>query len=809
MLKNYFKIALRNLTKNKLFSAINILGLSVSMASCLLLFLYANQELSYDTHHGKSIYRITTSFSSLAEGEEFLSGTSSVPIGPAVAEEIPEIVNSARITGAALFNVKDLITYEGNPYYIENGMIADSSIFEIFTFDFLEGDATDPMPHNNGVVLEKEWATKLFGQEPAYGKMVKISTAMGESDYEVTAVYDKSTYDTHLAPTFFISTMNNPWAQFFAQFTSQWVSNNLVFTYLELTPGADPLAVDEKIHQIFLRNGAADMKAMGFSKTMDLQPIEEIHTASGFQLDLPGNTNLTFIKVLVGIGLLILVLACVNYINLSTAQAGRRSLEVGIRKVMGVTSKGLISQFLGESFIIVLVSLVLSVLMAELALPFFNQLISSPIQMDNYGRIAGYLGIFLVVTSLVAGFYPAFYLSSFKPAAVLKGRNKDNTSAVLLRKVLVVFQFVISIVLISSIIIISQQVDFIKNKELGYDTKTKVIVPLRTEEALSQYAALKQKFGDLVQVSAISGANSIPGTPIINDILVYKSGQSMESAVHIYSNVVDHNYAQVLNIKLVEGSYLPENDADTTHTKVLINKSAAKSIGFEEGAIAGEILYFDWQGEQYTFKIMGVLEDINQFSLHEAENPLLFQLGEQSRFQYMTLDADLSDFQGLIGNLQGQWDAVIDNTPFEYFTLDDHLNLQYAGDYNTFNLIKYFAFISIVISCLGLYALSMFIAERRFKEIGVRKAMGASVQNIVIMISKDLSILVVIAFLLSIPVTIYGMEKWLDTFAFRIEPGVSIYILAGLISVFIGWITISYQSIRAARTNPVNVLRDE
>jgi putative ABC transport system permease protein len=810
MFRNYFKIAVRNLAKNKLFSAINIIGLSVGMASCLLLFLYANQELNYDSHHGKRIYRITSTFNQLDAGEEMVSGTSSVPIGPAVAAQIPEILNSARITGAAILNVKDMISYDGQQYFVENGMVGDSTIFDIFNYRFIEGEANNPMPHNNAVVLEKKWAEKLFGQEVAYGKMLKISTALGESDYEVTAVYDASAYDTHLAPTFVISTNNNVYKQFFDRMSAQWVSNNLVFTYLELAPDADPIIVDQKIHQIFLENGAKDMKEMGFSKTMDLQPVAEIHTSAGFQIDSPNKTSLVFIQVLVLIGVLILLLACVNYINLATAQAGRRSLEVGVRKVMGVSSRGLISQFLGESFILVFISLLLSLVLAELVLPYFNMLVNNPIALDasNIGIVLTYMGIFLVAISLLAGFYPAFYLSSFKPVSVLKGRSKDNAGAVLVRKVLVVLQFVISIVLISSIIIISQQVDYIKNKELGFETKSKLVIPLRTEEAINQYSALKQKFGDYVQVKSVSGANTIPGSPIINDILVYKSGQSMDDAVHIYSNVVDYDYLQVLGIELTEGAYFPETYTDTIVGAVMINKSAALSMGFEEGSIAGEIIYFDWQGQNYSFKVMGVFEDINQFSLHESDNPLLFQLGE-TRYQFMTLDADMTDFQGLVANLEESWGGVIENTPFEYFTLDDHLNMQYAGDYNTFNLIKYFAFISIIISSLGLYALSMFIAERRFKEIGVRKAMGASIQNIVFMISKDLSLLILIAFVLSIPITIYGMNLWLDTFAFRITPSVTTYLIAGVISILIGWITISYQSIMAARTNPVDVLRDE
>ncbi|MEN8251809.1 MAG: ABC transporter permease, partial [Bacteroidota bacterium] len=324
MLLNYLKITFRNLFRYKLFSAINIFGLSVSLASCLLLFLYAQQELSYDQEHGKRLYRLTTSLSQ-KDGELMTIGSSSVPIAPRVVADIPEITNAARMTGAAFFQAKDMITYEDQSYYIENGYVADSSLFALFKFDIIAGNKQMPMAHNNSVVLEKEWAEKLFGSaSDAIGKMVKISTLLGPADYEVTAVFDNSSILSHITPSYVISIENNTWAQFFNRFSSQWVGNNVVFTYLELTPEADVEEVSEKIHQIFLKNGKEEMEAMGVSKFMTLQPVEDIHTSSGFVMDTGGKTDLTFIKVLITIGALILILACFNYINLSTAQAGRR-----------------------------------------------------------------------------------------------------------------------------------------------------------------------------------------------------------------------------------------------------------------------------------------------------------------------------------------------------------------------------------------------------------------------------------------------------------------------------------------------------
>jgi len=811
MLTNYLKIAFRNLLRDKLFSSINILGLSVSLASCLLLFLYAQKELSFDQSHGPGIYRLTSNLSQQG-GDVMLIGSSSVPIAPRIAEEIPEIEAAVRLTGATFFQSKDMIVYEDQSYYIEEGYVTDSSFFDLFNYPIIAGNAEMPLTHSNAVVLDKIWAERIFGSSAAaIGKMVAINTILGPSDYEVTAVIDNSQVLSHLTPNYLIATHNTPWNQFFGRFSAQWVSNNLVFTYLKLRPDADPKLVNQKIHTIFLENGKEEMEAMGLSKEMNLQPVSDIHTSSGYMMDIPNKINLTFIKVLIAIGVLILVLACVNYINLSTAQAGRRSLEVGIRKAMGVSSRQLMIQFLGESVFIVTVSSLLSLLIAQLALPFFNQLMATPVSLgvENIINILLLSLAFLLVTALLAGAYPAIYLASFKPVVVLKGKGGERSSNTL-RKVLVVLQFIISIVLISSIIIIASQVDYLKNKELGFNSKSKLVIPMRTEEARATYEVLKDKINGLAVVNNVTASASVPGSLILNDLLLYTEGQTVNDAVHIYNNVVDLNYAQLLEIDLIAGNYFTNYNTDTTLTGIgLVNEESVRQWGLSPEEAVGKMLYFDFNGNRLSYKVNGVIKDINQFSLHQEVTPLMLQLGSPNMFSNIVVSADLSNFQELVTSIENIWQDQIATTPFEYFTLDEHLNVQYAADFNTFNLIKAFAFISLVISCLGLYALSMFVAERRFKEIGVRKALGASVGDVLLLVSRELSLLIIIAFVISVPLSYFGLEKWLETFAYHITPGVVTYIIAGSISLLIGWLTITYQSYRAARTNPVTVLRDE
>jgi putative ABC transport system permease protein len=810
MLKNYLKITFRNIVRNKLFTTINILGLSVSIASCLLLFLYVSEQLSYDKHHDGKIYRITSKFIQNT-GAEFEIACSSIPVAPAIQQEIPEIIEATRFIAPGFTGSKDMITLGTESFYITNGAVADSNFFKVLNYDIIEGYSDNLLANGNSIVLEKEWAEKLFGKESALGQTVKLSTLVGVDQFEVTGVYDKKTYNTHFAPTFVISNSNAGWKGFFDQFTAQWVGNNLAFTYIKVNNEASVKDIEQKIGVIFKRNGAEEMKSMGANKIMSLQSVDDIHTTTGLMGESSEVISLTFIYVLMSIGVLILLLACVNYVNLSTAQAGNRALEVGVRKVMGISSRGLILQFLGESFIIVFISLLASVLLAEVTIPIFNIFVDQPIDLTtkNIGQVVLYLIGFLFFTAFVAGSYPAFYLASFKPTAVLKGRNKDRGGVALLRKTLVTFQFIISIVLISSILIISEQVSFIKNKDLGFDATSKIVVPLSSNEDQSKFELIKKEFGQLAGINSVSGAAVVPGMNIVNDLLVYKKGQTMDDAIHIYNNNVDINYIKTLGIDLLAGRDFLESDMlDTLAGRILINRKAMIDLGFDLNTAENQSVFMDWGGRNIEFKIMGVIEDINQFSLHQSIEPLMLSLGERS-FSKVIIDANIDNYSNTISNIKTVFKEVLPETPFESFALNDHLVGQYESDFKTFNLVIYFAFISVFISCMGLYALSMFTAERRFKEIGVRKALGASIKDIIVLVSKDLSLIVLVAFIISVPLSIYGMNMWLDSFAYKITPGITTYIIAGGISIAIGWLTISYQSIRAARTNPVDVLKDE
>lgn len=815
MIRNYIITSLRNMMRNKLFTIINILGLSASLGCCILLFMYASRELGYDVQN-KDVYRLTT-FTTQKNGQESRLGTSSVPIAVSLPQEIPGVELAARACNTDFFETDNLITYNDNSSYIKGVFLVDSSFFNILKFDIIEGNPEQPFTNTSSVVLEKEWAKKLFGDEDPLGKRVTITTFLGPLDLEVSAVYDKEAYDCHIAPSFLIP-MANPNARFFNMDQSNWFGSNPYYTYVKVTPGSNIAEMTSKVNALLKANGGDVMRQTGLHKSIEFQPVQDIHTNSAYTINVPGIVSLLFIKVLIMIGIVVLVLACVNYINLSTAKAGSRALEVGVRKVMGISRKGLILQFLGESFIIVFISLVLSILFAGLGLPYFNRLIDRPLTISqiNFPLLGAYLAAFLVITGLVAGLYPAFYLTAFKPISVLKGRSNDRIGTTLFRKSLVVVQFVITIALISSILIISQQVTFIKNKELGFDKKSKLIVPLSTDKARQQYEALVQKFRSDAMVKDISGADEIPGSYIPVNSAVYKQGQTAEDAVHMYENQVDTSYFNVMGIKKISGTLFENYTVDPGVTKVVVSEEAVRQLGFTPENAIGEIVYSDGWVKTQEYEIIGVVSDIHQVSLHRAIDPMMYSLGKmyaqgdnRAYFSNIIINMQDGDFQGLLSLLQSQWKSAVQDSPFTYYTLDDHLMIQYAKDFNTFDLILYFGFISLLISCLGLYAMSMYMAERRFQEIGIRKVFGADVKNIVIMVSGDLSKLIVIAFILSVPLSVWAMNSWLETFAYRIHQGVGTYVIAGIISLAIGWLTISYQSFRAAVTNPVNVLREQ
>jgi putative ABC transport system permease protein len=588
----------------------------------------------------------------------------------------------------------------------------------------------------------------------------------------------------------------------------EWAGQNFMFSYVKLKPGYNFEAVINKMNDAFEKHGAADLKALGMKKRLGLEAVKDIHLYSTTENP---TARITYLYVVASIAFFILLIACINFMNLSTAKATKRALEVGLRKTLGAQRGLLIRQFLSETMVIVLVAMVLSFILMQVTLPAFNDLTGKKIQLDqtNVSFIAVASLAITLVTGLLAGSYPAFYLSSFKPSHILKGQSVLMSTNGLLRKSLVVFQFVIAITLVCGMIVVTRQLRYMQEQNLGFNQKHKLVLPLRTKQARDNYVALRDALSTMPSVNAVTATDRVPGDMIFSDFGLYPGGSSMEKAVLIRTNFVEPNFLNVMGIKVIAGQNFPETRNGESWRKLIVNREAAKQLGFTPDQIVGELLYFDWQGQRYDFEVIGVMENFHQTSLKEKIFPMLYRVNEKPQQSFAIVDVEGTQIDKTIASLQEVWTNVNQDTPFEYNFLDERIQKQYVEDRKVSVVINTFTIVAMIISCLGLYGLSTYMAEKRFKEIGVRKVLGASVSQIVAMMSSEFVKLVVVAFVIAVPLSVYCMNKWLEGFAYRINPDVMIYLLAGIIAFAIALLTISFESLKAASGNPVKALRNE
>ena len=816
MLTKYLKLALRNLKRNKVYSFINIFGLALGITCCLLLSLYIWDEMTYDKHHKRAsdLYRIITNFQSGSVIDRV--GSASPPVAMAIKDEVPEVEAAVRIlnppgvkeyfTTGEKERTQSLMRYNDNLFYESEGFLADSTLFDVFTYELKEGYPRKALVQPNSVVLSEKLAHKLFGEEPALDRMITISQGGKPDEYKVTGVF-KQKYNSHIKANFFTSITSSGLIGNVLN-EQEWAGQNFVPSYLKLAPGHHKAVVEKKMNDVLLRHGAEAMKAEGIHKTLSLEPVKDIYLKS----DIGQKPRISYLYVVGSIALFILLIACINFMNLSTAKANRRATEIGVRKTLGARRSSLIKQILGEAMVTILIAIIISLILVQLALPLFNQLTDKSISI-NAENITFFLFAALtltIVTGLVAGSYPAFYLTSFQPAQVLKGKSNPGNSSGRLRQTLVVFQFMIAIALVCSVLIISRQVNFMTGTNPGFNANAKIVLPLRTDEAHKQYDVLKEQIGQNSSVNGVSGCSFIPGTPMFRDMDFYTDGGDMNKAVDINRNVVDVGYLELLNIKLIAGrSFMESRSLDSTH-KFILNRTAVSRLGFTPEKIVGQTLHFDWEGKRYDFPVIGVMEDFHQNSLHEEIKPTLFEMDKSNkRYDYIIASLAATDFERTVKTIERTWKSLIHDTPFEFSFLDRTIQKQYDEDRRVSKIISSFGIIAMIICALGLYGLSSYLAERRFKEIGIRKVMGASVQQIVVMMSAEFVKLVLIAFVFAVPVAYYGMSKWLEGFAYKISIGWFVFVMAGLVALAVALLTISFESIKSAISNPIDSLRSE
>lgn len=819
MLKNYFKVALRNLWKNKTFSFINVFGLSLGLICCMLIALYIRYETSYDSYqrHIDDLYQLGTTFAKNGQSLEEMANTPA-PMAQAMKQEFPEIAGVTRLL--ALFSEdKTLFQYSGNggdkkSFYETKGYMADSSFFRLFSYDFIEDNSSIALNDPNTVVISDEIARKLFGKEPAENRIIRISSnTNGDHDFRVTGVFKPVISPSHIEGRFFMSMNGGDIEQYIKSHATDLATNNMFYTYLLLRPGSDYKKLESKFPAFMNKYAAADLKRMGFDKRQFLVPLRDIHLRPDITNNVTSPVSKTYLYILACIAIFTLLIACINFMNLSTARSSKRSAEVGVRKVLGADKGALVRQFLGESMLMTFIAFLIAVAAVYLFLPVFNGVSGKNIEfslVQNNGMIFMFL-VLALVTGFIAGSYPAFYLSSFRPVKVLKGRVTNSLAAVSFRKGLVVFQFVISVTLIVASVVIARQMTYLRNADLGFTKDEQLIIPLRSQNAKHIYNSLKNEIKSDSRVISVGASMYYPGIINPSDNVFYREGQTMNDAKRTRMNWVDYDFLQTLGIQPAAGRLFSASFPSDTNYSIIINEEAIKQIGFASTQDAvGKKILFDWQGTSYPFTIIGVVKDFHFEDLHLPITPYGFQLvNNTAAFNYMEVHATAGDLSGILRSIESSWDKLNPGEPFEYSFLDADFQKNYLAESRLAAIVSYFTIAAILISCLGLFGLATFSAEQRMKEIGIRKVLGASVTAIVGLLSKDFLKLVAIAILIASPIAWWATNKWLQDFAYRVNISWWIFGMAAVIALLIAWVTTSFHAIKAAMANPVKSLRTE
>jgi putative ABC transport system permease protein len=807
MFKNYIKIAIRNLWKNKAFSAINIFGLASGLAICLLILFYVNNELGYDQYNTKSnrIYRVDGDLQ--FGGNHFVLAQSPDPLGPTLKQDFPQVEQYVRFRDHGGIMVK-----KGNENVEETKVIyTDSTLFSVFTLPMIQGDPSTALVQPNSVVITESTAKKYFNSTDVVGKTMIIGDT---GNYKITGVIKDIPKQSHFHYDFFISM----YGQLSSYEINQWTSNNFN-TYIVLKKGTNADQLSSQLNGFVMRYVAPVFKSMNltpeeFAKQgnhlhYSLIPLEKIHLYSNKSGELEANGNIQYVYIFSLIAFFILLIACVNFMNLSTARSANRAKEVGVRKVLGSLRKNLIMQFLSESVLISFISLTLALVIAALLLPYFNQLSGKDMTLNLFLKpwLLPAAILLMIIVGLIAGSYPAFYLSSFKPVQVLKGKLAKGFKSSWLRSGLVVFQFCISIILVIGTLVIYLQLNYIRNKDIGFD-RSHVLIIKNTDALGRQAKVFEDEVKKLNGVENATMTGYLPTAGWRSDSPLFPDATTdTKNAVSTQIWRIDENYIPALGMKMAMGRNFSA-DFPTDSSGIIINEAALKLFGFKDPL--NRPLYYmnDFPKKDLTkFHIIGIVKNFNFNTLREEVTPLCFLYQPQnSSIAFRVHSANLPN---LISLIQNKFKNLAPEQPFSYSFMDDDFNKTYSNEQRMGGISMTFSALAILIACLGLLGLITFAAEQRAKEIGIRKVLGASGVNIVSMLSKDFLKLVFIASLIAIPLAWWAMNKWLQGFAYRIQISWWILASAALLAVFIALATIFYQAMKAAIANPVDSLRSE
>jgi len=821
MLRNYLKIARRNLWRNKAFSAINIFGLAIGLVACFFVFQYVYFESTYDRFNKQSdnLYRVTISYSgSLSNVAP--TAANHPAVGPAMKADFPEVVDYARFVNIALFFNASTMSYDDGAEIktFNEGSIflADASFFNVFSYPLVAGDRKSCLKEANSIVISTSSARKYFGTKNPLGQTVKMS---GRMPMKVTGVFTDVPENSHIKFDMLVS-----WATAGPNFGNDvWVWPEY-YNYVVLAPGTDIAKLEAKFPAFIEKYLGAKMKELNFRSAFHLQRVTDIHLTSNLLKEAEPNGSQKEIYFLAMIGVFILFIAWINYINLSTAKSIERAKEVGLRKVVGAEKQQLVTQFLLESFIVNVIALVLAAVIIICLIYPFNSFIGKDISLDFFTTGLGHEPLFwisilivFVAGSLLVGAYPAFVLSSFLPAKVLKGFVMKSTSGISLRRVLVSFQFVLSIILIASTFVVFKQFSFMRNGNLGYKKDQVLIVkaPAIVDSTIgNKYGYFKSEMLNTSSISGATATSDIPGNMIRYRNSVRRAEQDKQHNFTTYLMEIDEKFIPTYKIELLAGKNFEATDSSglrsSNYTKVLINEEVVRALGFHspEEAVGKEVRFELGQNAPLC-KVAGVVKNFHQRSMKEKFDPILFYYPSWSDWKYISINIKGSDAARTLSDVETLYKKAFPGNPFEYFFLDDYFNRQYEADSRLGNVFGLFAVLAIIVACMGLLGLSSFVIKLRTKEIGVRKVLGASVSGLLMLISRDFVKLVCIASVIALPVIYYVAKIWLDNYAFHIDLGWTIFVIPPVLLLTITLITICAQSLKTALTNPVKSLRSE
>lgn len=792
MIKNYLKTAWRNLIKSKGFSIINILGLTIGITVCMMIFLYIMNEFSVDNFHakGKNIYRVTRHFKYQGKSGDvsYLSG----PYAPALLNDFKgEIAQAVRVNPN-----NNLVTIDNRSFDEKKVINVDPNFFSLFSFPLIKGNAADVLKDPNSVVLTATTAKKYFRTiDDAMGKVITLDKML---QLKVTGIAKDVPSNSHLNFDLVVPIENYK----NMTFMTSWINHGL-FTYVLLDDHVTQKQIESRFPQFMQKYLGSEMKKYGFDFSITLTPLKDVYFDK-VQYDTINHGDKGVVYIFLSIAVLILLIACINFTNLSTIRAADRSKEVGMRKVMGALRNHLVWQFIGESMILTTISCALSVVLLLMLMPWYNQLLGFTLTISwNTLPIYLFLAGVIIVVGILAGSYPAFFLSAFSPVQAIKGKLRLGKGGSFFRQALVVVQFSISVFLIVGTIIITKQMNYVKNKQLGYNKEQSVIVPIDNNDIFRNMTMFKKDLENNRLVQSVSLMSGEPGGFFDSFLFDVEDHNEKWGA---RTEFADFEYVKTLGLKIIAGrNFSPQFPTDTTDA-VLINRTAATKLGWTPETAIGKWIRNTFR-DSTRRRVVGVIEDYNFLSLKQNMDALVISPGMDRRVALIKLQP--GNIKAGIAAIKDEYNKVAPAYPLSYRFLDQQFNDMYQKDIRQQSILTVFAVLAIFIACLGLFGLASFTATKRFKEIGVRKVLGSSVQDIVVLLSKDLLKPVIIATCIAMPVGYYMLSKWLENFAYKTSLSWWIFVLAAMITFGIALFTVSMKAIKAAMANPVKSLRTE